>query len=261
MTDEIKLRVKKAYSDRAKNLLAGKDDQCCDDDCCETVTKAIKTFDEQSGCCTGEEEISKTTPTPSKVTPVPSFGCNTNLIDEVNLQQNESVLDLGSGPGSDVFKIADLTNNQVTGIDFSSDMIKLANENLKNLRHKNVEFVQGDIENLPFEKAQFDVVISNCVINLIEDKETVFKEAYRVLKDGGRLVFADMITLDSNIPEAEKDEFYCACIGGANSKEEYIERLHKAGFQEVQTSHSFTENLKINLTEVPFESVIFSAFK
>jgi len=126
-------------------------------------------------------------------------------------------------------------NGKVIGIDMTPEMVKKARENAKKSNYKNVEFRLGEIENLPVADNSVDVVISNCVINLSPDKDRVFKEAYRVLKEGGRLMVSDIV-LESPLPnEIREDiEAYVGCIAGASLKQHYLNSITNAGFKEVK---------------------------
>ena len=124
---------------------------------------------------------------------------------------------------------------RVIGVDMTAEMIHLARENAEKSGLKNVEFRLGEIENLPVEDGTIDAVISNCVINLSPDKERVFREIYRVLKPGGRMMVSDIV-LDGELPERVKDSVaaYTGCIGGALKRADYLAAIAKAGFTEVE---------------------------
>lgn len=150
-----------------------------------------------------------------------------------NIEKGSIVLDLGSGAGFDTFIAAREVGDKgkVIGIDMTDDMIIKARENAKKYKIDNAEFRKGDIENLPIEDQSIDIVISNCVINLVPEKTEVFKEAYRVLKDDGKAYISDMVLLKELSPEERNNEaLLCACIGGALLKEDYIKNAEDAGF-------------------------------
>jgi SAM-dependent methyltransferase len=165
-----------------------------------------------------------------------SAGCG-NPTGFAELKAGETVLDLGSGGGIDVFLAARKVgeNGHVIGVDFSEKSIAAARRNAEEIDAKNVEFRLGDLENLPIEDESIDVVISNCVINLVPDKEKVFKEAYRVLKSGGRMIISDMVT-DKKLPQSVRNNpvLWSSCIGGALPEREYLEAIEKVGFQDVK---------------------------
>jgi len=142
-------------------------------------------------------------------------------------------LDLGSGAGFDAFLAANKVGNsgKVFGIDFTIEMIKKSRELAKRYNYKNVEFRKGDIEKLPFDNEFFDIIISNCVINLAPNKFNVFKEAFRVLKKNGRMFISDIVLLEQLSEEQKNnEELIAGCVGGALLKEEYLNIILNAGF-------------------------------
>lgn len=150
-----------------------------------------------------------------------------------NIEEGSIVLDLGSGAGFDSFIAAREVGEKgkIIGVDMTLDMITKARENAEKYEIKNVEFRQGDIEKLPVDDQSIDIVISNCVINLVPEKTKVFQEAYRVLKKGGKAYISDMVLLKELSPEERNNELLlCACIGGALLKEDYIKMAESAGF-------------------------------
>ncbi|MFA6400365.1 MAG: arsenite methyltransferase [Salinivirgaceae bacterium] len=153
------------------------------------------------------------------------------------IKLGNSVLDLGSGAGNDCFVARAIVGEtgKVTGLDFTDAMIQKANANRDKLRYTNVEFVIGDIESMPLPDNSFDVIISNCVLNLVPDKQKAFAEMYRVLKPGAHFCVSDVI-ITGNLPEnIQKDaEMYAGCVSGAIKKEEYLEIIEKAGFVNIQ---------------------------
>jgi SAM-dependent methyltransferase len=164
------------------------------------------------------------------------LGCG-NPVALASLQEGEIVLDLGSGAGFDCFIAASKVGGtgKIIGVDMTPEMIEKATRNAQAGNFGNVEFRLGEIENLPVSDNQVDVVISNCVINLSPDKQKVFKEAFRVLKPGGRLMVSDMVLL-KELPEAIKHsvEAYVGCIAGAAMKEDYLAAIRSAGFHEIE---------------------------
>ncbi|MEM9936013.1 MAG: arsenite methyltransferase, partial [Bacteroidota bacterium] len=141
------------------------------------------------------------------------------------MQAGETVIDLGSGAGFDVFNVSSIVGSRgkVVGIDLSDDMLELARQNARKYQYNNVEFVKGDIEDLPLNDQIADHIISNCVINLSFQKAQVFKEAYRVLKNGGRLSISD-IMLEKELPWLIKKSLpaHIACVSGAEKLEDYV---------------------------------------
>lgn len=152
------------------------------------------------------------------------------------IKKGDTVIDLGSGAGNDCFVARHETgeNGKVIGIDFTPAMIEKARVNADKLGFNNVEFRQGDIEDMPVGGNVADVVVSNCVLNLVPDKINVFKEIYRVLKPGGHFSISDVV-LQGELPEAlRKDaEMYAGCISGAVQKEDYMNMIHATGFKAV----------------------------
>jgi ubiquinone/menaquinone biosynthesis C-methylase UbiE len=167
-----------------------------------------------------------------------SLGCANPLV-LANLQQGETVLDLGSGGGIDVLISSKYVGEQgkVYGLDMTDEMLELANKNKQKTGAKNVEFIKGYIENIPLQDKTVDVVTSNCVINLSDSKEDALAEAYRVLKKGGRLAIADIVQLKA-VPDEIKQsiQMWVGCISGALTVEEYISILKKVGFKDIEVN-------------------------
>jgi len=161
-----------------------------------------------------------------------SAGCG-NPTALASLKPGETVLDLGSGGGIDCFLAGRAVGptGHVIGVDMTPEMLELARSNAKRVKAGNVEFRRGEIESLPVDSATVDVVISNCVVCLSTDKDAVFREAFRVLRPGGRLHVSDMM-LAADLPQAVVDDpkRYAECVAGAERKEVYLERLRRAGF-------------------------------
>lgn len=164
------------------------------------------------------------------------LGCG-NPVALASLKKGETVLDLGSGAGFDCFLAANRVGDEgrIIGVDMTPEMIDKARENAKKGNYRNVEFRLGEIENLPVADNSVDVVISNCVINLAPDKSRVFRETFRVLKPGGRLMVSDIV-LVKELPDFIKNAIaaYVGCLSGAIMKDEYIKVLKEAGFQKVK---------------------------
>ena len=163
------------------------------------------------------------------------LGCG-NPIALASLREGERVLDLGSGAGFDCFLAAGRVGpaGKVIGVDMTPEMIERARENARKDGIENVEFRLGDIEHLPVEDGSVDVIISNCVINLAPDKGRVFREAFRVLKPGGRLMVSDIV-LTRPLPQFVKNSVaaYIGCVAGASHKEDYLGAMKDAGFENV----------------------------
>jgi arsenite methyltransferase len=164
-----------------------------------------------------------------------SLGCG-NPTALAELKAGEMVLDLGSGGGIDVLLSARRVapGGKAYGLDMTDDMLALARENQKKAGVDNVEFLKGEIENIPLPENSVDVIISNCVINLSADKDRVLQEAFRVLKPGGRLAVSDIVTQGEIPPEIRKSVLlWAGCMAGALQDSEYRQKLAAAGFEEI----------------------------
>jgi arsenite methyltransferase len=254
--DEIRESVSKAYADRVRPVLKAADASgaaCCGPDCCDTAAEeSIALIDitpaaSEAACCEAERDNdvqikqiaglyaqSEIADLPSTVTDV-SFGCG-NPTAIAALQPGETVLDLGSGGGIDCFLAAKMVGptGQVYGVDMTPEMIALARKNAAKVGATNVEFRLGEIERLPIGDATVDVIISNCVINLSPDKDQVFREAFRVLRPGGRLQVSDVVWTRP-VPQEVKDDIeqWAGCIAGALLESEYVGKIAAAGFSDV----------------------------
>jgi arsenite methyltransferase len=224
--EKVKEHVKKRYGQIAKTECSS-----CSSSCCST-----------SSCGPPPQYLAwKIGYSPNDIESVPEdsilgLGCG-NPVALANLKEGETVLDLGSGAGIDVFLAAQKVgpNGKVIGVDMTQEMVERAKAAATKHGYKNVEFRSGEIEALPLEDETADVIISNCVINLAPDKLKVFKEAYRVLKPGGRLMVSDLVT-EGELPDAVKKSFdaWAECIAGAMEKSDYISKIEKAGFKNVK---------------------------
>ncbi len=163
------------------------------------------------------------------------LGCG-NPVALAMIKEGDVVLDLGSGAGVDAFLASKSVgeSGRVIGVDMTPEMVERARENAQRNGYHNVEFRLGEIEQLPLESASVDLIISNCVINLSTDKPKVFQEAYRVMKPGGRLLVSDMVLLEALPAYLNSSvEAYLRCIAGAIQKEEYLDAIKQAGFEEI----------------------------
>src|SRR5205823_6014833 len=164
-----------------------------------------------------------------------SLGCG-NPTALAKLNAGEVVLDLGSGGGIDVLLSAKRVGStgKAYGLDMTDEMLALARENQRKAGVENVEFLKGEIENIPLPENSVDVIISNCVINLSADKDRVLQEAFRVLKPGGRFAVSDVVTRGAMLPEIRKSVLlWVGCVSGALEENDYREKLTAAGFEQV----------------------------
>jgi arsenite methyltransferase len=190
------------------------------------------------------------------------LGCG-NPVAISKIKEGDTVLDLGCGAGFDCFLASKKVGQmgKVIGIDMTEEMIERAKMNAGKLGKKNVEFVLGEIENLPIKDNSIDVIISNCVINLTPDKNQSFKEAYRVLKTGGRIYLSDIVLLGELTDEQKNDKnLISGCVAGALQKEDYISKIEKAGFK----VNILSENKEISKQQyqgIALESIGIEAIK
>jgi arsenite methyltransferase len=174
-----------------------------------------------------------------------------------HIKEGDVVVDLGSGAGNDAFVARSITGatGKVIGVDFTEQMIAKARSNAEKLGLNNVEFRQGDIENIPMNNDVADVVVSNCVLNLVPDKVRAFQETYRILKPGGHFSVSDIVLRGDLPPALQKSaEMYAGCVAGAIDKFEYLNTIKKTGFEniEVQKERRITlpnETLSLYLTD------------
>jgi SAM-dependent methyltransferase len=221
----------------------------------ERYSKIASNKEESCGCgCIDEDSIIKQAKavgyTLEEIKSIPSgavfgLGCgNPTALAEIN--PGETILDLGSGGGIDVFLAAHKVGEagKVIGVDMTLEMVETAVKNAIEGGYENVEFKLGEIENLPVEDNSIDLIISNCVINLTPDKIKAYGEAFRVLKPSGRILVSDLIT-DGFIPDEIRESFqaWSNCIAGALEKQEYIDAIKNAGFRdvEIKSEKLFTE--------------------
>ena len=195
----------------------------------------------QSSCCDAASTVAESIGyTHEDLAAVPAganlgLGCG-NPIALASIEPGETVLDLGSGAGFDAFLAAARVGpaGHVIGVDMTPEMIAQARANAAKSGYANVEFRMGDIESLPVEDGSVDLVISNCVLNLVPDKATAFREIARVLKPGGRVAISDIV-LDGPLPESLQgsENGYCSCISGAIGRQEYLAEMAAAGLRQV----------------------------
>ncbi len=228
----ITQEVREHYAALAKKALDSNAAGCCGSasalDCCGSndniPVNALAALQDQS-------------PLPDEIVQT-SHGCGTPL-ELAALQGGETVLDLGSGGGLDCFYAAKLVGptGHVIGVDMTPEMLQLANSNKEKVGLQNVEFRQGYLEALPLPDESVDVIISNCVINLSADKDQTFREAFRVLKPGGRVAFSDEVA-KIDIPAGLRKNMmaWSACVSGAITAAQYREKMERAGFVDVKVT-------------------------
>lgn len=226
MTQDIKEVVKEKYGQAALRA-STTGSSCCGaasalERCCDPITSNL--YDSSQAGELPEAALKA------------SLGCgNPTLL--AALHPGETVLDLGSGGGIDVLLSARRVGptGKAYGLDMTDEMLALANENKRSAGVENVEFLKGEIENIPLPDNTVDVVISNCVINLSSDKDRVIAEAFRVLKPGGRFAVSDVVTKGEMLPEIRKSVLlWVGCIAGALEENEYRAKLSAAGFEQIE---------------------------
>jgi SAM-dependent methyltransferase len=215
--------VKEKYGEAALRAAAGSAASCCG----------------SSSCCSEKDPITRDLYDASQIANLPqeavlaSLGCG-NPTALAELKPGEVVLDLGSGGGIDVLLSARRVGpeGKAYGLDMTDEMLALARENQRKSGIQNAEFLKGDIENIPLPDNSVDVILSNCVINLAADKDRVLREAWRVLKPGGRLAVSDIVVRGGVPPEIRRSvELWIGCVAGALEESEYREKLAAAGFE------------------------------
>jgi arsenite methyltransferase len=224
----LKTIVKEKYGQAALRVSEGRTAApCCGSSgCCGATTEAwdpitSDLYDERQKAGIPAEAV------------LASLGCG-NPTALAELKQGETVLDLGSGGGIDVLLSAKRVGptGKAYGLDMTDEMLALANENKRRAGAENVEFLKGEIEQIPLPEASVDVIISNCVINLSGNKRKVLHEAFRVLKPGGRFAVSDVV-VRGNVPTAVKTnmELWIGCVAGALEQREFLDLLHEVGFE------------------------------
>jgi ubiquinone/menaquinone biosynthesis C-methylase UbiE len=227
-TQDIRDVVKQKYGQAARRVTSGSGGGCCGGEATvcgeggkDPITRDLYSADEASGV-------------PAEAVAA-SLGCG-NPTALAELKPGETVLDLGSGGGIDVLLSARRVGptGKAYGLDMTDEMLALANENKRKSGLTNVEFLKGTIEEIPLPENSVDVIISNCVINLSGDKDRVLREAFRVLKPGGRFAVSDVV-VRGEIPAAIRKsvELWIGCVAGALEEAEYREKLARAGFAEI----------------------------
>jgi len=169
-----------------------------------------------------------------------NLGCGLPT-EHAGLKKGQVVVDLGSGAGNDVFVARSFVgeSGKVIGVDFTQEMIDKAETNLKKLGYNNIDFRFGDIENIPLTENTADVVISNCVLNLVPDKEKAFSEIMRILKPGGHFCVSDIVVKGEMLEAIREDvSLYAGCVSGALKQEDYLATIEKTGFKNIEVKKS-----------------------
>jgi ubiquinone/menaquinone biosynthesis C-methylase UbiE len=235
-TQAIKDIVKEKYSELARHAASGTTTSCCGPSACgvevDPITRDLYAASETSGL--PEEAVRA------------SLGCG-NPTALAELKRGETVLDLGSGGGIDVLLSARRVGptGKAYGLDMTDEMLALARENQKKAGIANAEFLKGEIEKIPLPDNSVDVVISNCVINLSADKDRVLREAFRVLKPGGRFAVSDVV-VRGEVPQAIRKSLllWVGCVAGALQDEDYRSKLARAGFEAIEIEPTRVYNLE-----------------
>jgi SAM-dependent methyltransferase len=235
-TTDVREVVKEKYGQAARRAKSGAPGSCCgasanQDACCDPITSNLYGADETRAL--PEEAVRA------------SLGCG-NPTALAALKAGETVLDLGSGGGIDVLLSATRVGptGKAYGLDMTDEMLTLARDNQRKAGVSNVEFLKGEIEHIPLPDNSVDVVISNCVINLSADKDQVFREAFRVLKPGGRLAVSDVVTR-GEIPEVVRESLllWVGCIAGALDEHAYRSKLAASGFESIDVEPTRVYNI------------------
>lgn len=250
-TDEqVKEMVRQKYSEIALQDKDTNQASCCGSGCCSTEVYNIMSDDytQLKG-----------------YNPDADLGLGCGLPTQfAKIKKGDTVIDLGSGAGNDCFIARAETGaeGKVIGIDFTAAMIEKARNNAEKLGFNNVEFRQGDIEKMPVTANVADVIVSNCVLNLVPNKDNVFKEIFRVLKPGGHFSISDVV-LVGNLPEAlRKDaEMYAGCVSGAIQKEVYLELIKANGFANIQLQKEKAINIPDDILKNYLNEAELTSFK
>lgn len=221
---DLKAIVKNKYSDIAKQSEKQSKSPCsCSDSCCSDAGYSV--FSEDYYTLKGYN-------------PEADLGLGCGIPTEfAQIKLGDTVVDLGSGAGNDCFVARAYTGieGKVIGIDFTTEMLEKARKNAEKLGYSNIEFVEGDIENMPIKSEIADVVLSNCVLNLVPDKQKAFAEIFRIMKKRGHFCISDVV-LQGELLESIKNDMamYAGCVSGAVQKEEYLKIIRDSGFENVQ---------------------------
>ena len=254
MKDE---KIKEVVRDTYSQIAERKQQSCCSDGgCCgayntSVLAEIVGYSREDMECIPQEASL--------------GLGCG-NPIAIAELEEGETVLDLGAGAGMDVFLAASKVGDsgKVIGVDMTKEMVDKARDIAKSHCLENVEFRLGEIEELPIDDDSVDTIISNCVINLSPDKSKVFREAYRVLKPRGKLIVSDIVS-EQELPEGIRENLlaWAGCVAGALEQHEYLTKIKEAGFIDLQvvTNGEFHEEEPVSKEMIKLISITVKAYK
>ena len=239
--------IKKIVKDRYKEIAASGSSCGCGCSSAKNISKSIGYSDEELKIV-GEANL--------------GLGCG-NPLAFGKIKEGDTVLDLGSGAGIDAILAAKKVGGRgkVIGVDMTEEMVEKARDNAKKQNITNVQFLLGEIENLPLKDNTADTIITNCVINLTPDKAKTFSEAYRVLKPGGSIYLSDIVLLEELSNEQKNDkDLLSGCVGGALLKEDYLDKIKNAGFK-VRVLHENKKISKEQYNGIALESLILKLTK
>ncbi|MBX7043553.1 MAG: arsenite methyltransferase [Ignavibacteria bacterium] len=221
-SNELKETVRRKYAEIALQSKEVNETSCCGSGCCSDEVSNI--MNESYEMLEGYQQEADL-----------GLGCGLPT-QFAKIKKGDTVIDLGSGAGNDCFvaRAEAGSEGKVIGIDFTPEMVSKARENASAIGYDNVEFILGDIENMPVENDTADVVVSNCVLNLVPDKRAVFHEIFRVLKPGGHFSISDVVLI-GDLPGSLKEdaEMYAGCVSGAVQKSEYMGLIEDSGFRNI----------------------------
>ncbi|MDJ1504229.1 arsenite methyltransferase [Xanthocytophaga agilis] len=249
-SEVLKQLVRDKYTQIADQSKEANETSCCGAGCgCSTIDSAImaENYQQLEGYVADADL---------------GLGCGLPT-EYAHIKEGDTVVDLGSGAGNDAFVARSLVGEKgkVLGIDFTERMIEKARENAEKLGFNNVEFRQGDIEKIPLSANVADVVVSNCVLNLVPNKLKAFAETLRILKPGGHFSVSDIV-LEGNLPEGlQKDaEMYAGCVSGAIQKEDYMQLIEIVGFKNVQIQKQRRINIPVEILQQYLSSSELEAY-
>lgn len=234
----IKEMVKKKYAE----IAVGAEESCCEPSGCCGTSKVVdySMFNDDYSTLEGYVKDA-------------DLGLGCGLPTEfAGIKEGDTVLDLGSGAGNDVFVARTMAgeSGKVIGLDMTEEMIAKANKNKESLGLKNVEFKLGEIEDMPIDNDTVNVVVSNCVLNLVPDKAKAFSEMYRIIKPGGHFCVSDVV-IKGELPDALKKsaEMYAGCVAGALQQSDYLGKIEEAGFTDIEIKRTKTIELPDEVLE------------